>query len=91
MQEFEGVGHNINQNLAGSVGAFPVFPQSGFCKLYIPVTEYIPDKVVQLADSDTQLEFFEVVGYFLNQLVVFAQNPFILNCQIVWQFQAFRP
>ena len=39
---------------------------------------YIPDEVVQLADSNAQLEFFEVVGDFLNQFVIFGEHPFVL-------------
>ena len=83
MQQFEGVAQDIDQNLAGNLGLGAILPQAGFDQLDIPVAEDIPDEVVQLADSDTQLELFEIVGDLADQFIKFGEHPLVLDGELV--------
>ena len=38
-------------------------PDPVFCKLYIPVTELIPDKVIDLLDRDSKLKLIHIFCY----------------------------
>ena len=40
-----------------------------FCKLDIPVTELIPDKVIYLLYGNTQFEVIHVVGHIFYQSI----------------------
>ena len=82
MQQLEGVAQDIDQHPAGNLGLGSVLPQAGLDQLDIPVAENIPDKVVQLADSDAQLELFQVVGHFTDQLIKLGEHPLVLDGEL---------
>ncbi len=46
--------------------------------LDVPVAELLPDEVVDLLDSDTELIFVQILRYFLCQCIDLGENPFDL-------------
>jgi len=46
-----------------------------FCDLYIPVTELIPDKVMNFLNCDTEFELIHVLCHFFCQTVYLGKDP----------------
>ena len=51
--------------------------KSRFHHLNIPVTELVPDKVINLLDSDAKLEAFHIVCDLFDKTVQLGNNPAI--------------
>ena len=59
-----------------------VIVQTRFYHLDIPVTEFLPDKVVYFLYGDTHLIFFHVICYFFRNRIEHGKNPFVHICHL---------
>ena len=57
--------------------------QSGLYHLDIPVTELIPDEVINLLYGDTQFKVLHVVGHIADQSIQLGQDPLIHRLQCI--------
>ena len=86
VQQLQGTAHNPHQHLTGSLClGFVVGLHPDLGDLDIPVAEAIPQEIVELLDSDTQLEFLQIVGDLFGHIVQSADNPLVLQLQRIGQ------
>ena len=54
--------------------------QSGLDHLDIPVAEFVPHKVVDFLDSDTEFKFIHILCHGLHSVIEAGQDPLVLRC-----------
>ena len=57
-----------------------VIPEPWFYHLDIPVAELLPDKIIHLLESDSQLISVHIFRHVFCQCIYFGQNPAIRHC-----------
>ena len=62
---------------------FLCLPQSYLGHLDIPVTELIPQEIINLLYGDSKFIFIHVVCYVTDHGVEFGKNPFILEAELI--------
>ena len=78
MQKLQGFREDSTQSIESGIcgRVLPLFIcKSELGKLYIPVTELIPDKVVDFLYGDAKLIAIHVLGDFTNNRIQSGQNP----------------
>ena len=86
MQQLHGAGQDVTQHLLGADGGFLILAgETGLAQLDKPVAEVVPDEGVQLVGSNAQLVLVDFLGDFLDQSVVLAQDPLVLQIQLLGQ------
>ena len=82
VQQLQNIRQHIHQHRLGGIGALTGL-QTDLGDLNIPVAEHIPNKIIQLGNSDTQFKPLQVVRHFLSQGIDLGEDPLVLNRQIL--------
>ena len=86
MQQLQSARQHVAQYPLGPAGGFLVLSgEAGLAQFDIPVAEVVPDEGIELVRGDAQFVAVDVLGDFLHQGVVPAQDPLILQIQLPGQ------
>ena len=81
MKQLQNALHNVNENILCGSRGFSARGDTRLCKFNVPVAVNVPDKVVELSDSDTEFKRLDIVGNLADKLVVKRKNPLVLDRQ----------
>ena len=80
MQKLHGTGKNVNENiLCNKICCRTRFEESRLDNLDIPITENVPNEIIDLCQSYTDFVIIKVVRYFLNNGIVLRENPLVFK------------
>ena len=82
MEKFKNISEHINKNSSCSFCTFATSLKTDFCNFNVPITEYVPDKVVKFLNCHTEFKVFKVICNIFTYAVEDTENPFIFKSQI---------
>ena len=69
--------------IVGCLRILVCFPETYLGHLDVPVTELVPQEIINLLYGDSKFVFIHVVCYITDHGVEFGKDPFVLEAEII--------